>query len=199
MRKQISLSILIVANLLLAQSLIAQTDKLVFSVFGALSKSSIVGESDSWKDPIGGMGGVTVAKFLNEEVSVRLELNLSMQGAKWEEDWGEGLTKGRTNMLYLNVPLVVRYQLESGFFGEAGIQPGFLLSAKDKYNGLTEDYSDYVKKFDFSFPIGVGYEFINNFGVGIRVIPGITNVNEGEDVSKDRNFVVAVRATYTFE
>ena len=38
--------------------------------------------------------------------------------------------EGKVNLLYLNFPVVVRYLHESGFFAEAGLQPGILLSAK---------------------------------------------------------------------
>lgn len=193
--------ILIVANLLIAQSLMAQSNKPEFSVVGAVIKSSIVGESESWKDPVGAQAGVIVNILNNfsKSMSVRAELNISMQGARWEDDWGEGLIKGRVNLLYANLPVVLRYQHESGFFGEIGLQPGLLLSAKDKYQGTTDDYSEWVNKFDFGIPFGIGYELKNNLGLGLRVIPSITNVNAGEDTSKDHNFVVALRATYTFK
>lgn len=194
--------ILIVADLFLAQSLMAQLGKPEFSVFAAINKSSIVGESDSWKDPVGAQGGIIVNLLTNfsKPLSIRVELNLSMQGAKWEEDWGQGLVKGRTNLLYTNLPLVARYQLKNGFFGEAGIQPGLLLRAKDKYEGLTEDYKEWINKFDFGIPFAVGYEFKNNFGIAVRVIPSITNVNAGDQyLAKDHNFVAALRATYIFK
>ena len=201
MKKQIYLLTLICATLFIAQSLEAQYEGPTFSVVGAVLKSSITGDSDSWKDPFGAQGGVIVefAKNFVNAMSVRAEANISMQGAKWEEDYGEGIEKGVTRLLYLNVPLVLRYQSEGGFYGELGIQPGLLLSAKDKYQGISVDYSEYLRKFDFSIPIGVGYEFENNFGVGVRVIPGISNINSSDyDEYKDHNFVFAVRATYTF-
>jgi len=203
MKKLISLLIILVVNLLIVQSLVAQFSGPEFSVVAGISKSSIVGESESWKDPIGGMGGVimTFAKVMDEKLWFRAELNVSMQGAKWEEDYGMGVVSGRVNLLYLNLPIVARYQFEGGFFGELGIQPGFLLSAKDKYEGVSEDYKDYVNTFDFGIPIGVGYEFKNKLGVGLRVVPGLTNINKdpnGESTAKDRNLVAAVRVTYTF-
>ena len=121
-----------------------------------------------------------------------------MQGARWEDDWGEGPTKGTTRLVYLNIPLTGRYTFENGFYVEAGVQPGFRLSAKDKYDGDSYDIKDLIKPFDFSIPLGIGYYFPNNFGVNLRVIPGVTNVNQGEwDNYSDRNFVVVLRAFYT--
>jgi len=37
---------------------------------------------------------------------------------------------------------MTRYQFPNGFYGEAGIQPGFLLSAKDNYDGDYASYKD---------------------------------------------------------
>lgn len=166
--------------------------ELVSFVLGA-QKASIFG-GESWKDPIGTQIGANLPVLkINKSVSLRVEANISMQGAKWEEF----ALKGRTNLLYFNAPLVVRYQIESGFFGEAGLQPGFLLRAKDKYEGTTDDYMDHMNRFDLSIPLEVGYMFKNSVGVGLRVIPGLNDITKDEE-EKDRNFVVALRGIYTF-
>ena len=201
MKKQIYLMILIVANLLFSQSLMSQSGTHKFSVVGGPIYSSIIGDSESWIGSIGAQGGVIINIVnLGKEMSVRAELNISFQGAKWEEDFDGVIYKGKTTLLYANVPLVLRYQTESGFYGEAGIQPGLLLSAKDKEDGVSYDYKEYFSKLDIGIPLGVGYEFNNNLGVGVRVIPGITNVNSGDWESwTDHNLIVALRVTYTFK
>ena len=55
--------------------------------------------------------------------------------------------------------------------------------------------------FDFGIPMEAGYEFKNNLGVGVRVTPGITNINSSdyESSHKDHNFTVTLKATYTFK
>jgi hypothetical protein len=121
-----------------------------------------------------------------------------MQGAKWEDIINTVTVSGRTNLLYLNAPLIIRYRFKKGFFAEAGAQPGLLLRAKDKYSGTKEDYMANMNKFDFSIPLGIGYEFRKNFAAGLRVIPGLSNINSG-GTAKDHNFVVALRGIYTFE
>lgn len=196
MKKQIILTILIVANLLFAQSLKSQPE---FSVAAGPLYSTIMGDSDSYKGTIGAQAGVIVNVLnLSEAMRVLAELNVSLQGAGWDE----GAYKGRTNLLYANVPLVLRYQSESGFYGEAGIQPGLLLSAKDKEDGDSYDIKDHISNLDIGIPLGAGYVFENNLGVGIRVIPGLMNVNADDgDWSEwtDHNFVVAFRVIYTFK
>lgn len=162
-------------------------------IFGGPGKTSIVG-SASWQDPIGAQAGVALSLVnLNESIDLRVEPGLSLQGAKWEEYD----LKGRTNLFYLNCPVVLRYQHESGFFGEAGIQPGLLLSAKDKYEGNTDDYMDHMNKLDLSIPLGAGYMFNDKFGVSLRVIPGINDITKDAD-DKDRNLVIGLRGIYRF-
>lgn len=186
MKKSIFILSLVLVSVFLSQPCASQIDLVL-----GLTKSSIVG-SPSWQDPIGfQVGAIVPVLKINDMISLRAEANLSLQGAKWEEYD----LSGRTNLMYINLPVVLRYQIESGFFGEAGLQPGLLLSAKDKYEGTTDDYMDHMNKFDLSIPIEVGYEFKNNFGVGLRVIPGINDITKDAD-DKDRNLVFALRGTY---
>ena len=158
----------------------------------AITKHTVYG-SDKWHDPVSLQAGIIYPFYrFNDFLDLRVEANVSMQGAKWEEDD----TKGRTNLVYINTPVVARYQSDFGFFAEAGIQPGFLISAK-KYEGTVDNIMVNMRKLDLSFPIGLGYEFKSNFGVGLRVIPGLSDITR-YSTSKDRNFVIALRGTYNF-
>jgi hypothetical protein len=164
--------------------------------------SRIVGDSDSWTGALGFQGGVEAHIPFNSTIPLTAwaGFNVSMQGAGWVEDWGEGPVEGTTRLWYLNFPLTSRYQFGKNLYGEFGIQPGVLLSAKDNYDGESYDYSDNIKTFDLGIPLGLGFNFPNNFGVGLRVTPGVLNINAGEYSDyKDRNFVIALRGTYTFK
>jgi hypothetical protein len=190
MKKQIVVLLLGVVSVLLLSSWEMPKPRVV--AIGGLNVNNITG-SDSWKTSLGFQLGACVPLIsFSESLILRPEINFSLQGAAWEEpDFS-----GRTDLWYLNIPIVMRYQHSSGFFGEAGLQPGFLLSAKDKYDGNSYDYKEYIKTFDFAIPLGVGYEFDNNLGVGIRVIPGLTDIST-EDYG-DHNLVVALRVSYIF-
>lgn len=193
MKRKFYLLIMVIMTLFMCQSC---TEEMWLALCGTLHKAVIFGESSSYKDPLGVKAGVVVPIFnLNDAAGIRAEINGSMQGSKYEEDNG---LKGKLNLFYANLPVVFRYQTPGGFYGEAGIQPGLLLSAKDKYNGITEDYKDHIRKFDFGIPVGVGYEFNNNIGIGVRLIRGLTNINK-EDYYKDHNFVVGLGISYTLK
>jgi hypothetical protein len=159
----------------------------------AVAESNLPGEDDSYEMRTGFQAGVIMpVAQINEFLNFRAELNGSLQGANYSEDYG---LKGTVSLFYLNLPLVMRYQFRNGFFGEAGIQPGFCISAKDKYSGETHNFKEYINTFDFGIPLGIGYEFKNNFGLGLRVIEGVTNIYSGGD-AKNHNFVLALRGTY---
>jgi len=155
---------------------------------------STITDSPSWKFGLAGSAGAGICLAqINESMVLSGEANLSLQGARWE-DYGYS---GRTNLLYFNVPVLLRYQTKSGFFGEAGIQPGLLLSAKDKYEGHSDNYMDHMNKLDLSIPFGAGYMFNENLGVSLRVTPGINDISKDTD-DKDRNLVIGLRGIYRF-
>ena len=92
--------------------------------------TDLPGEDESYEPLAGFQAGVIMPiARINEFLEVRAELNGSSQGANYEEDYG---LSGKVSLFYLNLPLVLRFQFRNGFFGEAGIQPGICISAKDK-------------------------------------------------------------------
>ena len=158
-----------------------------------LTKAAIHG-SESWKDPLGFQAGVDFpVTFITNPLSLRVGAMISLQGARWQE----GTLEGRTNLLYTYIPVMLKYQHASGFYGEAGLQPGLLLSAKDKYQGITDNYMDYMNRFDLSVPIVIGYRFKNDINVNLRVIPGLNDITKDAD-AKDRNFVMGLGVSYTW-
>lgn len=158
--------------------------------------SKIYGESPSYLDPPGFHAGINTTVFdINKQTSFLAELNISMQGARYEDNYDGNIIKGKVELWYINFPLLIRFQSEKGFFGEAGIQPGFLLNAKDKYENSSHNYRDFINTFDFGIPIGGGYQLNEKFDIGLRIIPGISNINKDSDI-KDHNLVIGLRATY---
>ncbi len=89
------------------------------------------------------------------------------------------------------------------------MQPGIFLSAKIKDNSSGNDetvsVSDLYKGMDFSFPIGVSYEFFNRLIVEARYTIGAAKVldsgkfNEAYDIApKSRNNYFTISAGYRF-
>ena len=162
--------------------------------------SRLVGEGDSWSGAFGMQGGVSAHIPFKSKlpISAWAGVNVTMQGATWEDSWDGETYEGTTRLWYLNIPLTMRYQFENGLYAEAGIQPGFLLSAKEKSDGESIDLKEYTNTFDLGIPLGVGYDFSNNFGLNFRIVPGILNIDEGDYGDKYRNLVLSLTGTYTF-
>jgi hypothetical protein len=197
MKTKIYLLIVMIVSMSITQS--CHLFRKLTAAMGVERSSVESKEDDSWKGSVGVQTGASIPVVeINDLMSIRAGMNLSLQGAKWKETNSEG----KATFLYVNLPLVFRFQTKFGFFGEAGFQPGLLLLAKEKgsyYNQAypSENVMEYYKKLDLGMPIGVGYQFKNNFGVGLRFTPGLLNIYKESD-SKARNLVIALRGTYTF-
>lgn len=79
------------------------------------------------------------------------------------------------NLNYLNIPLVVKYNLTKEFSLEAGPQIGFLLSANANGNNVKSSF----KTLDFSLNFGLSYQLNNKIYFGARYNLGLTNISTG--------------------
>ena len=100
-----------------------------------------------------------------------------MQGARVSNDY----TKYNINFDYINVPIMAAFYPVEGFGIKAGAQFGFLTRAKWGDN----DFKDYVKKTDFSIPVGLSYEF-EETSIDLRYNIGLSNILK-ERVEGDRS------------
>lgn len=163
----------------------------------AAGKANLVG--GSYVDPLGVHVSIG-AKILapNKNSSVRAALGYSMQGGNYKDPAYTGTVKTS----YITLPLLYTYESDKGFYGEIGLQPALLLSAKDK--GKTtfgfeydDDYKDSVNKIDVGIPVGAGYCFKNGFGIGVRATYGLIKVEKG-NTETVHNFVIAAIVRYRF-
>ena len=178
-----------------------------------IGKSGIGGKNsgNSWEDPLGGIIGVEtkIYKF-DENSSLKTGLNVSFQGADYSESYDtdsynanrlksaldEHQFSGTVKTTYLNIPFLYNYSANSGFYVEAGLQPGYLLSSKDKFDEGSYDYKDYMKKFELGLPIGAGYWVNNQLCIGARAIWGLTNNSDSGSGDKDHNYLITGTISY---
>ena len=146
---------------------------------------SSITNSDGTKAKVGFVGGVEAEYGLPSNFSVSAGVLFSMQGAKAKE--GDAKTK----LNYLSIPILCNYYVWQGLAVKAGVQPGFLLSAKTG----DLDIKDGCKKFDLSIPVGVSYEY-QKFVLDARYNIGVTKFNKEGDAS--RNSVFAITLGYKF-
>lgn len=131
---------------------------------------------------------------LSNNFAVVPELNVAMQGTKWDD------FKQTYRLWYLNLPVVVRYQLgQSGLFVETGPQIGLLLDAQRKLqdNDEKDDISESFKSTSVNWNFGVGYNLGNNLSINARVAPGLTDIDK-DKTYKTKQFTSAVRLVFGF-
>lgn len=152
--------------------------------------------------------GVEAEYGLAEKFSLAAGVLYSRQGCDYGKvttfdpnyNTESGWNKNQDELGYLNIPIVANYYIAKGFAIKAGIQPGFLLSAKSNIDLIGRYvYEEIDKKdfesFDLSIPIGLSYE-TDNVVIDGRYNLGLTKVNKVGDSSK--NSVIQFTLGYKF-
>ena len=131
---------------------------------------------------------------LSKEFAVQPELLFSGQGYKQ--------TKSdvvyKTNLNYVQLPILLQYLIGTGFRIETGPQFGALLSAKYKAGDVSVDVKDHYKKIDAAWVFGAGYLTSSGFGIDARYNLGLSKINNDND-PKISNRVFAVGVFYQFK
>ena len=108
---------------------------------------------------------------------------------------------------YINIPILAQFYPVKGLALKAGIQPGFCVTKKVKYDGTaivgssatmpySEEYKmgDAAKDFAFAIPVGVSYEY-ENFVLDARYNIGVTKALKNVD---SRHSVFSITLGYKF-
>lgn len=162
--------------------------------------STLTGDVEDTKFRLGLGAGAEFGYMFSEQFGATAGVLFSMQGCKYKDN--EYLKDYGTTLTYLNIPILANLYLLPGLAVKAGVQPGFLLSAKSKGKerllGDWEEFdvsgTDGLKKFDFSIPLGLSYE-ISDFVIDARYNLGLTNINDN-DLGKAKNGVIMLTVGY---
>lgn len=198
MKKQLLSLCIVIGTIAFAQS----TDGPRFGVKAGGNVSSFTG-SDS-KTKIGFYAGAFVNVPISDAFNIQPEVVYSQQGAKAKSDYEMAtytIKNMQQNLSYINVPVMVQYNVTPEFYVEAGPEFGVLLSAhaKGDINGSTIKVSnkDTMNTFNLGGGIGLGYRFTENLGVNVRYTAGLTKIvkNDFGDSSKNTNFQLGLSYT----
>lgn len=149
------------------------------------------------KIKVGLAAGVEAEYGITETFGVSGGVLYSMEGSKNKDN-----SDFKTNLDYINVPILANAYLFKGFAVKVGVQPGFLVRAKEKYSngGITVDgdIKDACNKVQLSIPIGLSYEYAD-FVFDARYNWGLTNTfkNDNSD-KKSHNSVFMFTLGYKF-
>ena len=154
--------------------------------------ANLSGDVADVKAKIGLVAGAEAEYQITDMISVTGGLFYSMQGAKFSiEDFGEA----KTNLDYLNIPVLCNVYIAKGLAVKLGAQLGINVSAKEKFNKITEDIGDKIEAVDFSIPVGLSYEY-QNFVLDARYNWGLSNIAKTSGDNSVRNSVFQITLGY---
>ncbi|WPO79283.1 porin family protein [Flavobacterium sp. KACC 22761] len=139
------------------------------------------------------LGGFAEIKII-DRLSIQPEVLFSTQGARLDNLHFD------SKLDYINVPVLAKFYITKQFTVEGGPQLGFLVSAKNDGHDAKNDF----KSVDTGFNFGAGYNFTDNFSVGIRYTVGLSNIadynvdNIDDYYDSPKNSVFALTLAYKF-
>lgn len=122
-------------------------------------------------------------------IGIQPEVLYSRQGATLKESFGGFTSEYDSKLMYLNIPVMVKFYLPLGLNIQAGPQFGVLVSAK----GDGHDASDSYKKQDVSAAVGLGWDAPFGIRLNARYLMGFNNIDDtGYVDQKNRMFQLSV-------
>ena len=153
-------------------------------------------------DPrVGVVAGVEGEYQASDIISVSAGVLYSMQGSKYEYELHNQKYKSTNKLDYINVPILANVYVTKGLAVKLGVQPGFNVSSSNKQEVNTfagsgsSTFDVKAKSVDFSFPVGLSYEY-NNFQLDARYNWGLTKAFEN---GKAKNSVFQITLGYKFD
>lgn len=176
-----------------------------------LNLSKIRDEKIDYKFSVTGIyaGGFAQLK-LNDQLFFQPEILFSMQGGKSGKlplisineigaEVIEGYLEFDEKLYYINLPLMIKYQVLEKLNFEVGPQVGFVLKSElttksDKFGTEKRDMDCNV---DLGVNVGLEYTIYKSLGIGIRYSKGITNIHQNSD-SINKNSLFSTGLSYRF-
>lgn len=185
-------TIIFAAAVFLMASAKAQTAH--FGIKGGINVSSLnSGNSSDMQSKVGFNAGFLAHIHTgNPSWAIQPEIYYSTEGAKSKSN-----SDNKTELDYINVPVLIQYMFDNGFRLEAGPQVGFLANAKSKAGNVSVDIKDNMKGAAFSIPVGLGFLSKSGLGVDARYNFGISNINKNDNPDTKSN-VFQVGLFYQF-
>ena len=158
---------------------------------GTFNLASIVGDhTDGLSMKVAVGAGAEAMYQLSDLVGLSGGLIYSLQGANGENDL-------KYNLDELLIPLLANFYVYPNLALKVGLQPGFIVSAKEKRDKIERDALDDCQSVELSIPFGISYEY-RNFVFGARYNLGLSKINKNSVLSSGswRNSVLMFTLGY---
>ena len=134
---------------------------------------------------------------LSDKLTFAPELLFSSKGYRFEDD-GSGLSgDGAVHLNYVNMPILLGYQVQEKINLIAGFELGYLVSAQSKFDAETVDVSGiWNNKLDFGAAVGLRCFLTESFPLELRYTHGLTSVIKDITLTDANGFVIENNAKF---
>ena len=122
--------------------------------------------------------GLLFNYMVTSKIGIQTEMLYSREGTKEKFQNGQS---GEIRKAYLQIPVLLQYNIVGRLFAEAGPQIGFLLSSKEEFSGERDDIKQFYRSADLRLPVGIVYRFGNilqGLGIGARYSFSLRHINK---------------------
>lgn len=184
MKKMMMIAVMMVATLAAS----AQQDPGTWSITPkvGLNLANLAGDVEHNSIKVGLVAGAEAMYQFTPMVGLSAGLLYSMQGC-------EGQGDSKMSIDELNIPVLANFYVAPGFALKAGLQPGIIVSAKQKYDKSEFDIKDNCQTLELCVPLGISYEF-SDFVIDARYNLGISKINK--ESGSIRNSVILFTIGY---
>ena len=188
MKKIIFVLVLVFASVFASAQ--AKQGDVNFGVTGGANLSNFKGEGTDNVDygsRTALMAGALMRYHITQMLGLQIALAYGGHGAEYQS------AKYKFSSLFL--PIMATYFISS-FYLQTGPQLGFLLGAKQEFNGNEHDIKDSYRSLHFAWLLGLGYMITQNLGLEARYNFGIGSMLEDGNHPSISNSIFTIGLVY---
>jgi hypothetical protein len=125
-------------------------------ISAGINISQIEGDGFAGYNKAGPAFGVFVNTFFSEKLAGQMEINYSVKGSQRQPAL-ENPEYYRIDLRYIEIPLLARYFLPSGFVAEGGLSGGYLFKSGEKDEAGEIPVTHPFRKTEFAFVGGIAW------------------------------------------
>ncbi len=160
---------------------------------GGLNLATLGNKESNLNPRFGYHFGLSTVIESKSTFTIQSELFISLQGAA-----DKAIPERKNKYFYLNLPLLVRLQLNPTTFLNLGPQIGYLLDGKIKDPVQDQRVTDQLRSFDIAIAGGLGFNPVQVISLELRYVNSLNNTSVASPGTgtKFQNKVLQLSATY---